>query len=67
VSFSWNAVPGATRYTVQRALFGFWVTIAQPTTTSFSGSDASNDPSWRVMVSAGTCSPLPGPATTFDP
>jgi subtilase family serine protease len=68
VTFAWSAVSGATRYTVQRQnSSGSWSTITTTSGTSYRGRDASSDPQWRVYVSSGTCSPLPGPATTFDP
>ncbi len=68
VSFTWNQVPGATQYRVQRQRTGgTWETRRTSSATSFSGSDSSTDPFWRVLVSAGSCTPIPGPATTFDP
>ncbi|MBI2034209.1 MAG: S8 family serine peptidase [Candidatus Levybacteria bacterium] len=68
VSFSWNPVLGASNYRVQRQnSSGSWSTRKTTSSTSFTGSDASNDPNWRVFVYSGSCTPIPGPATTFDP
>lgn len=68
VSFTWNPVDGATGYRVQRQRNdGTWSTRQTSSATSFTGSDSSSDPLWRVYVSAGTCTPIPGPATVFDP
>lgn len=68
VSFSWNAVVGASTYRVQRQNNnGGWSTRTTSSSTSFSGGDASSDPNWRVFVQSGSCRPLPGPATILDP
>ncbi len=68
VSFSWNGVSGATQYRIQRQRGdGTWSTRATTSSTSFTGSDASNDSIWRVFVFAGSCTPIPGPATVFNP
>lgn len=68
VSFSWNAVPGASRYRVQRQnSSGSWSTRSTRSSTSYIGSDSSNDPNWRIFVYSGSCAPLPGPSTVFDP
>lgn len=68
VSFSWNSVPGASTYRIQRQNNnGNWSTRTTTSSTSFTGGDASNDPNWRIFVYSGTCRPLPGPTTTFDP
>jgi hypothetical protein len=68
VSFTWSAVAGATQYRVQRQRSdGSWSTRQTSSATSFTGSDSSFDPFWRVFVSAGSCTPIPGPATVFNP
>lgn len=68
VSFTWNNIPQATRYKVQRQNpSGTWLTKQISSSTNFVGNDGSNDPNWRVFVSLGTCSPIPGPSTVFDP
>ncbi|GEM_PF-2758054 len=68
VSFAWSPVSGASNYRVQRQnSSGSWSTRTTTSSTSFTGGDASNDPNWRVFVYSGSCSPIPGPATTFDP
>ena len=68
VSFTWGAIAGATSYRVQRQrIDGTWATRVTTSSTSFSGSDGSNDPNWRVFVYAGSCTPIPGPSTVFDP
>lgn len=68
VSFSWNPVVGASTYRVQRQISGSsWSTRATSSSTSFTGGDATNDPNWRVYVYSGSCTPIPGPATVFDP
>ncbi len=68
VSFSWNPIVGASTYRVQRQISGnSWSTRTTTSATSFSGGDSSNDPNWRVFVYSGTCTPIPGPATVFDP
>jgi subtilisin family serine protease len=68
VSFTWSPVQGATQYRVQRQSGGSsWSTRQTSSATSFTGSDASSDPNWRVFVYQGTCTPIPGPATVFDP
>lgn len=68
VSFTWSPVVGASQYRVQRQRSdGTWSTRQTSSATSFTGSDSSSDPLWRVYVSAGTCTPIPGPATVFDP
>lgn len=68
VSFSWNSVVGASNYRVQRQnSSGSWSTRTTTSSTSFTGGDSSNDPNWRVFVYSGSCSPIPGPATVFDP
>ncbi len=68
VSFSWNGETGATQYRVQRQRTdGTWSTRATTSSTSFTGNDAQNDPNWRVFVFKGSCSPIPGPATVFNP
>ncbi len=70
VSFRWKAINGATSYTIQRASDGSghsWLTMGSTSSTSYSGADSEIDPQWRIMVTAGTCSGLPGTATTFDP
>ena len=69
VSFSWSAVSGATNYSVERQRTdGTWSVRATISATSFTGSDASNDPNWRVYVhtSNGSCT-TPGTATVFNP
>ncbi|HLF79283.1 MAG TPA: hypothetical protein VJB57_17515 [Dehalococcoidia bacterium] len=68
VDFSWDAVPGANAYIVQRGfIIGGWQTVAVTRSTSYNGNDAPHDPLWRVAVSDGSCKPLPGPGVTFDP
>lgn len=68
VSFTWNSVTGATRYRVQRQRSdGIWSTRSTTNLTSFTGSDGSNDPNWQVFVFSGNCTPIPGPATVFNP
>jgi len=68
VSFAWNPVPGANQYTVQRQRADkSWETIQTLNATNYTGADGLRDPKWRVFVSAGTCGPIPGPATQFDP
>ena len=68
VSFSWQAVAGASTYRVQRQNnSGSWSTRATTSSTSFNGSDNFNDPNWRVFVYSGSCRPIPGPTTVFDP
>jgi methionine-rich copper-binding protein CopC len=67
VSFAWNAVPGASTYRIERQSFSSWTTVTTTSSTSYSGSDSFMDPNWRVSVASGTCTPVPGPATTFDP
>lgn len=68
VKFNWVAVGGATQYKVQRQNSdGTWSTRQTSSKLSFSGSDSSSDPNWQVFVSAGSCSPLPGAPTVFDP
>ena len=67
VTFAWNAIAGAKEYTIQRQDGSKWKEIATTSSTSFKGSDSSNDPNWRVYVSKGSCKPIPGPATILDP
>ncbi len=68
VTLTWPPVAGATQYTVQRQkIDGTWSTRQTSSATSFTGSDHPTDPFWRLFVSAGSCTPIPGPATTFDP
>jgi thermitase len=68
VSFTWNPVAGASSYRIQRQRSdGSWQTRATKSSTSFTGSDTSTDPDWRVFVYSGSCTPIPGPATVFDP
>lgn len=68
VSFAWNSIAGALNYRVQRQNSnGSWSTRATSTSNSFTGGDALNDPNWRVFVYSGSCSPIPGPVTVFDP
>lgn len=68
VSFAWDTVFGATRYRVQRQrIDGAWSTRTTTSSTSFTGNDSGNDPNWRVFVYSGSCTPIPGPATVFDP
>jgi thermitase len=68
VTFSWAAQARATTYRIQRQNSGgSWSTRATVSTTSYTGSDGLNDPNWRISVQSGSCTPLPGPATTFDP
>ena len=68
VSFAWNPVAGAANYRVQRQnSSGSWSTRVTSGSTSFTGGDAFNDPNWRVFVYSGSCTPLPGPVTVFDP
>lgn len=67
VSFTWNAVSGASYYRVQRQRGGTWFTRATTNSTNYTGFDASNDPNWQVYVYSGSCTPIPGPATVFDP
>jgi hypothetical protein len=69
VTIAWNAVPGASQYRVQRQdTSTSWSTRTTTSNTSFSGSDLSNDPNWRVYVytSNGSCT-APSAYTTFDP
>jgi thermitase len=69
VTFSWNPVSGASTYRIQResTVPGFWFTQTTTGSTSFTGNDLFNDPPWKVFIQSGTCTPVPGPATTFDP
>lgn len=68
VSFSWNPVTGASNYRVQRQNSGgSWSTRTTTSSINFNGGDSSNDPNWRVFVYSGSCKPIPGPATIFDP
>jgi hypothetical protein len=67
VSLTWQAVTGATYYRISRLDNGTWVTVTTVASTSYSGADTAADPSWRVYVATGSCSPTPGPATVFDP
>ncbi len=68
VSFAWNPVSGASNYRVQRQnKNGSWSTRTTTLSTTFTDGDASNDPNWRVFVYSGSCRPIPGPATIFDP
>ena len=68
VSFAWNAVVGASQYRVQRQnRNGTWSTRTTTSATTYTGSDASNDPFWQVFVFSGSCTPIPGPATLFNP
>jgi subtilisin family serine protease len=67
VSFTWSPVEGATQYRVQRQTSSGWSTRRTSSATSYTGSDSSSDPSWRVYVYQGSCTPIPGPATVFDP
>jgi len=68
VSFAWSPVVGASNYRVQRQnSSGSWSTRTTTSSTNFTGGDSSNDPNWRVFVYSGSCSPIPGPATVFDP
>lgn len=68
VTFSWTPVSGASQYRVQtQRTFGSWYTRATSSANSFTGSDSYYDPNWRVFVYAGSCTPVPGPATVFDP
>jgi hypothetical protein len=55
-------------YTVQRQSSSSWSTRATTSSTSYTGSDSSGDPNWRVNVTAsdGSCA-VPGAYTTFDP
>lgn len=68
VSFSWDPVSGASQYRVQRQSSSSWSTRTTTSNTSFSGSDSSSDPNWRVYVysSNGGCT-APSTYTTFDP
>lgn len=68
VSFTWSKVVGATSYRVQRQMSGgSWSTRATTSLISFTGGDSANDPNWRVFIWSGSCTPVPGPATVFDP
>lgn len=68
VKLTWDKAPGAKEYKVQRqSNSGSWSTRQSSSKTSFSGSDSSSDPLWRIFVSKGTCKPIPGPATVIDP
>lgn len=67
VSFSWNAIPGATGYRIARQQNGAWTVVATVFGTSYTGTDLDDDPQWRIYAGSGTCVPLPGPATVFDP
>ncbi len=68
VSFTWNRVAGASLYRVQRQRSdGTWATRTTTSLSSFTGSDSSFDPNWRVFVYSGSCVPIPGPATVFNP
>jgi len=67
VSFSWSPVPGASTYRITRRSGSGWVGLGTTANTSWSGLDPTDDPDYRVYVASGTCTPIPGPATTFDP
>jgi hypothetical protein len=67
VYFAWNPIPGATGYRVARRQGSSWVVVATVSGTTYSGADAADDPQWRVYVGTGTCTPVPGPTTVFDP
>lgn len=64
VSITWAPVAGATQYSVWR--LGFWRAVTLSTTT-YTAADASWDATYHIWVSAGTCSPLPGPTTAINP
>ena len=68
ISFTWNVITGATNYRIQRQRTdGTWSTRSTTSGASFTGSDGSTDPNWRVFVYSGSCIPIPGPATVFNP
>ena len=67
VAFSWNAVPGADTYRIARRNGSSWSVVTTQAGTSYSGADFAGDPDWRVYVASGSCTPVPGPATAFDP
>lgn len=70
VTFSWSPVAGATSYRIERQTGTYTYEVVTTTSAlSYAGADGVTiaDPNWMVYVSAGSCSPLPGPATTFDP
>jgi hypothetical protein len=67
VTMNWSPVLGATSYRVARRTGSSWTVVATVTGTSYTGADAADDPQWRVYVAAGSCTPVPGPATAFDP
>ena len=54
VSLSWNAVPGATSYNVKSSTTngGPYITIASPTTTSYTNTSLINDTTYYYVVSA---------------
>jgi hypothetical protein len=64
---NWNPIVGATGYRVARREGGAWVVKATVTGTTYTGADAADDPQWRIYVGTGSCTPVPGPATAFDP
>ena len=65
--FSWSPVSGATSYRIARRNGTSWTVVATTSATSYTGADSTSDPQWRVYVASGSCSPVPGPATAFDP
>jgi hypothetical protein len=67
VTFSWSPVEGAMSYRIARREGTAWVIKGTVSGTSYSGADAADDPQWRVYVASGSCKPVPGPATAFDP
>ena len=67
VTFSWGAVPGASTYRITRRSGTSWVGLGTTANRSWSGTDPADDPDYRVYLATGTCTPVPGPATTFDP
>jgi hypothetical protein len=68
VTFSWSPEAGATQYTVRRQQNnGSWSTRQVSGATSYVGNDSRSDPLWAVYASAGSCTPIPGPAVQFDP
>ncbi len=69
VSFNWTTVPGATSYRIEpQSGFFTYSTVTTTSATSFSGVDGTNpvDPTWRISVSAGSCT-VTGASTSFNP
>jgi len=67
VAFTWQSVSGASSYRVARLEGGNWTMVSTVFGNSFTGPDGADDPDWRVYVGSGSCMPVPGPVTAFNP